>query len=94
MRDRIRPLCWAMVLGTQLSIGMAHAQDPKFVYGTPLSDIEKPIWKASAQAGLILATGNDGQYRRTCDVLGVPELKSDPRFVSNDSPSLTPFAIK
>ena len=47
-----------MVLGTQLSIGMAHAQDPKFVYGTPAPDIEKAVWKASAQAGLILATGN------------------------------------
>ena len=58
MRDRIRPLCWAMAMGAQLNLGTAHAQDPKFVYGTPLSDIEKPIWKASAQAGLILATGN------------------------------------
>ena len=37
---------------------MAHAQDPKFVYGTPAPNIEKAVWKASAQAGLILATGN------------------------------------
>ena len=33
---------------------------------------------------IILATGNDGQYRRTCDVLGVPELKDDPRFIDNE----------
>ncbi|QCI66333.1 CaiB/BaiF CoA transferase family protein [Phreatobacter stygius] len=33
---------------------------------------------------IILATGNDGQYRRTCEVLGVPELVTDPRFVDNE----------
>ncbi|WP_342360945.1 CaiB/BaiF CoA-transferase family protein [Terrarubrum flagellatum] len=34
---------------------------------------------------IILATGNDGQYQRTCDVLGVPELKDDPRFIDNEA---------
>ena len=30
----------------------------------------------------MLAVGNDAQYRRACDVLGVPEL-SEPRFATN-----------
>jgi crotonobetainyl-CoA:carnitine CoA-transferase CaiB-like acyl-CoA transferase len=32
---------------------------------------------------IIIATGNDGQYRRLCTVLGVPALADDPRFLSN-----------
>jgi crotonobetainyl-CoA:carnitine CoA-transferase CaiB-like acyl-CoA transferase len=34
---------------------------------------------------LILAVGNDGQYRKFCDVAGRPELASDPRFATNAS---------
>jgi crotonobetainyl-CoA:carnitine CoA-transferase CaiB-like acyl-CoA transferase len=33
---------------------------------------------------IILATGNDGQYRRTCEVLGIAELADDPRFIDNE----------
>ncbi len=32
---------------------------------------------------VILAVGNDGQFRRLCDVLGLPGLKDDARFTSN-----------
>ncbi|MBB4375642.1 Crotonobetainyl-CoA:carnitine CoA-transferase CaiB [Bradyrhizobium sp. Rc3b] len=33
---------------------------------------------------LMLVVGNDGQFRKTCAVLGEPELASDPRFVKNN----------
>ncbi len=33
-----------------------------------------------ADGDIIIATGNDGQYRKLCDVLGVPELVDDARF--------------
>ncbi|MEQ1509920.1 MAG: CaiB/BaiF CoA-transferase family protein [Sphingopyxis sp.] len=33
----------------------------------------------------ILATGNDAQYRAACDVLGLGEVRDDPRFASNAS---------
>lgn len=36
-----------------------------------------------ADGHIIIATGNDGQYHRLCDVLGLPELKNDPRFSEN-----------
>ena len=32
---------------------------------------------------LIVAVGNDGQFRRYCEVIGAAELADDPRFVTN-----------
>jgi len=32
---------------------------------------------------LIITAGNDGQFRRLCDVLGLPGLSDDPRFAHN-----------
>lgn len=34
-------------------------------------------------APLVVAVGNDGQWRRLCAVLGLDELADDPRFVTN-----------
>ncbi len=36
-----------------------------------------------ADGDLIITAGNDGQFRRLCDVLGLSELVEDPRFVHN-----------
>ena len=36
-----------------------------------------------ADGDVIIATGNDGQYRKLCDVLGVAELGRDPRFATS-----------
>ena len=38
---------------------------------------------ATSDGHIIIATGNDGQYRRLCDILGMAELKDDPRFLAN-----------
>ncbi|HEY5990702.1 MAG TPA: CoA transferase, partial [Streptosporangiaceae bacterium] len=32
---------------------------------------------------LIIASGNDAQFRKLCEVLGAPELAEDPRFATN-----------
>jgi len=32
---------------------------------------------------MILAVGNDGQFQRACDALGLDHLKADPRFTTN-----------
>jgi len=40
---------------------------------------------ACADGHLILAVGNDIQWRRFCDVAGCPGLASDPRFATNPS---------
>jgi crotonobetainyl-CoA:carnitine CoA-transferase CaiB-like acyl-CoA transferase len=37
----------------------------------------------AADGELVVIAGNDGQFRRLCQVLGVPELADDPRFRHN-----------
>jgi crotonobetainyl-CoA:carnitine CoA-transferase CaiB-like acyl-CoA transferase len=37
-----------------------------------------------ADGELIITAGNDGQFRRLCEVLGVPELAADARFLRNE----------
>ncbi|OLF13219.1 carnitine dehydratase [Actinophytocola xinjiangensis] len=37
----------------------------------------------TADNDLIVAAANDSQFRKLCEVLGVPELADDPRFVRN-----------
>jgi crotonobetainyl-CoA:carnitine CoA-transferase CaiB-like acyl-CoA transferase len=37
-----------------------------------------------ADGELIITAGNDGQFRRLCEVLGLPELVEDPRFRRNE----------
>jgi crotonobetainyl-CoA:carnitine CoA-transferase CaiB-like acyl-CoA transferase len=32
---------------------------------------------------LILAVGNDNQFRKFCEVAGIPEISKDPRFIGN-----------
>ena len=32
---------------------------------------------------LIVSAANDGQFRKLCEVLGIPEVADDPRFVAN-----------
>ncbi|MDJ0630657.1 MAG: CaiB/BaiF CoA-transferase family protein [Rhodobacter sp.] len=36
-----------------------------------------------ADGWIIIATGNDAQYRRLCGLLGLPELQEDPAFRTN-----------
>ncbi|TFV86817.1 CoA transferase [Blastococcus sp. CT_GayMR16] len=38
-----------------------------------------------ADGELIITAGNDGQFRRLCEVLGVPDLAADPRFLRNEN---------
>lgn len=37
----------------------------------------------AADGHFIVAVGNDGQFRRLCEVMGLPELADDPRFATN-----------
>jgi len=40
---------------------------------------------ACSDGHIILAAGNDSQYRKFCDVAGRPDLAADARFATNDS---------
>lgn len=39
---------------------------------------------AASDGHLIIAVGNESQYRRLCEVVGQPELATDQRFASNE----------
>jgi CoA:oxalate CoA-transferase len=49
---------------------------------------------ASADGHLIIAAGNDGLFRKLCDVLGRTDLAGDPRFCSNEARSDNADALK
>jgi len=38
----------------------------------------------TADGDLIVIAGNDAQFRRLCEVLGIPQLADDPRFLRNE----------
>jgi crotonobetainyl-CoA:carnitine CoA-transferase CaiB-like acyl-CoA transferase len=63
----------AVVAGGVVPLRMGNAHPSLFPYeALPTSDSE-----------MIIAAGNDTQFRRLCEVLGVPELATDPRFAAN-----------
>jgi len=39
----------------------------------------------TADRPIVLAIGNDAQFRKFCDVAGVPALATDPRYATNDA---------
>ena len=39
----------------------------------------------TADRPIVLAIGNDAQFRRCCEVAGRPDLAADPRFATNDA---------
>ena len=47
-----------------------------------------------ADGELIVTAGNDGQFRRLCEVLGVPELSEDPRFGRNEDRTANRDALR
>ena len=63
----------AVVAGGVVPFRMGNSHPSLFPYDAlPASDRE-----------LIITAGNDGQFRKLCEVLGVPELVDDPRFRGN-----------
>ena len=48
----------------------------------------------TADGELIVIAGNDGQFRKLCEVLGVPELVDDPRFARNQDRTANREALR
>jgi formyl-CoA transferase len=69
---------------------LANLSSSYFVSGDPpgrmgnahLNIVPYHVFRA-ADEFLIVAVGNDGQFRRFCQVLGTPEWADDPRFATN-----------
>ena len=49
---------------------------------------------STADNDLIVAVGNDGQFRKLCEVLGLPELTDDPRFLRNEDRTANRDALR
>ena len=64
----------AFVAGGVVPFRMGNAHPSLFPY--------EPL--PTADGELVITAGNDSQFRKLCDVLGAPELASDPRFIFND----------
>jgi crotonobetainyl-CoA:carnitine CoA-transferase CaiB-like acyl-CoA transferase len=60
----------AYVAGGVVPYRMGNAHPSVFPY--------EPL--PTADNDLIVAAGNDGQFRKLCEVLGIPEIADDPRF--------------
>jgi crotonobetainyl-CoA:carnitine CoA-transferase CaiB-like acyl-CoA transferase len=79
----------ANVAGDVVPYRMGNAHPSLFPY--------EPL--PTADGELIVIAGNDGQFRKLCDVLGTPELVADPRFAHNQDrtanrEALRPFLVE
>ncbi|MEV4533345.1 CaiB/BaiF CoA-transferase family protein [Asanoa sp. NPDC049518] len=74
----------AVVAGDTVPFRMGNAHPSLFPY--------EPL--PTADGDLIVIAGNDGQFRKLCQVLGVPELTDDPRFTRNQDRTANREALR
>ncbi|MBB6426355.1 CaiB/BaiF CoA-transferase family protein [Sphingopyxis sp. JAI128] len=70
------------VLANQAANYLASGVAPKRMGNAHVNVVPYQVF-ATADGQLVIAVGNDGQYRKLCATLGVPEWADDPRFVNN-----------
>src|SRR3546814_16709277 len=70
------------VLANQAANYLASGAVPKRMGNAHVNVVPYQVF-ATADGQLVIAVGNDGQYRRLCAILGVPEWADDPRFANN-----------
>jgi crotonobetainyl-CoA:carnitine CoA-transferase CaiB-like acyl-CoA transferase len=74
----------AVVAGDTVPFRMGNAHPSLFPY--------EPL--PTADGELIVIAGNDGQFRKLCQVLGLPELVDDPRFGRNQDRTANREALR
>ena len=70
------------VLANQALFYLVSGKVPQRLGNAHATVVPYQVFPAS-DGHLIIAVGNDGQFRKFCEMLGVPELGSDPRYRSN-----------
>ncbi len=70
------------VLANQAANYLASGTVPKRMGSGHANVVPYQVF-ATADGQLVIAVGNDGQYRKLCAILGAPEWGDDPRFATN-----------
>ncbi len=63
---------------------LASGAVPKRIGNTHPNIVPYQVFRV-ADGHIIIATGNDGQYTRLCEVIGAPELAKNPAYIDNKS---------
>lgn len=74
--------CATAVLANQAMNYFASGTPPGRTGNTHPNVVPYQVFPVS-DGNIIIATGNDGQYRRLCEVLDLPEMAQDPQFATN-----------
>ncbi len=74
--------CATSILANQAMNYFASGSPPGRTGNTHPNIVPYQVFRV-ADGDIIIATGNDGQYRRLCDVLGCPELAADADYLTN-----------
>lgn len=70
------------VLANQAANYLASGVAPKRMGNAHVNVVPYQVF-ATADGQLVIAVGNDNQYRKLCAILGEPQWADDPRFVNN-----------
>lgn len=70
------------MLANVASAHLTTGQRPKRYGNAHASVVPYQVFNA-ADGALVIAVGNDRQFARVCEMLGCPELASDPRYATN-----------
>jgi len=70
------------VLANQAANYLASGVVPKRMGNGHVNVVPYQLF-ATADGQLVIAVGNDSQYRKLCTILGMPEWGDDPRFANN-----------
>lgn len=76
--------CQVGVLANQAGNYLASGVSPKRM-GNGHANVAPYQAFATADGQLVVAVGNDGQFRKLCKVLGEPQWADDPRFATNSA---------
>jgi len=74
--------CQVAMLANQNSNYMTSGEAPRRAGNAHQNLVPYQVFAAS-DGHLIVAVGNDSQFRAYCDVIGMPELAADPRYATN-----------
>jgi crotonobetainyl-CoA:carnitine CoA-transferase CaiB-like acyl-CoA transferase len=71
------------VLANQALFYLVSGKAPQRLGNAHATVVPYQVFPAS-DGHLIIAVGNDGQFKKFCEMLGVPELGTDPRYRGNN----------